>query len=60
MDVHASGEVELEEVVGDFGATLSREDVHVVLADRQCKVAAGGWDAALLVHLWWWLVVVGG
>lgn len=44
-------EAKLEQVIGDLGATLAREDEHAVPGHSQGKVTAGRGYVPLLVNL---------
>lgn len=43
--------LELEEIVGDFGSTLAREDEHLVPAHSHREVTAGRGNLAALLNL---------
>ena len=51
FNIRARSKIELEKVVSDLGTTLSREHVHVVVANSQCKVATGWWNTSRLFYL---------
>lgn len=44
-------ELKLEEIVGDFGSTLTREHKHLVPADSYRKVATGWRNLTTLIDL---------
>lgn len=48
---HVSVKLELEEVVGDLGSALSREDKHLVSAHGHREVTAGRRDLTTLLNL---------
>lgn len=48
---HVAFKFELEEIVGDFGSTLTGEHKHLVPADSYRKVATGWRNLTTLVNL---------